>query len=325
MSHADKGRLIHLTKKRRIEKEDIENQLQRIEEDKARAGIQKKFAAINETPEEAIRAQTYGLVTLDELKSIQKNALSNQDLQVARGDSGPTARTAQDLEEAREKEEHVKRNTQKRVLSFAFDEAEDDDDVVPVIRKKRVGMNPDVDTSFLPDRDRELVIQRRKEELAAEWRKKQEAEKNEEMKVDYAYWDGSSHRKAMKVKKGQTIGQSIGKAIDALKREFAELRSVSSEQVMFVKEDLIIPHHYTFQDFIVSKAMGKTGPLFVFDAAADVRIRQDAALDCGESHPVKIVLRSWYTKNKHIYPASRWEPFVPSKKYARNLDDLSDL
>lgn len=111
----------------------------------------------------------------------------------------------------------------------------------------------------------------------------------------------------------------------ALKKEFTELKSCTAENLMFVKEDLIIPHFYTFQDFIVTKAMGKTGPLFVFDSASDVRIRQDAALDYGESHPAKIVLRSWYEKNKHIYPASRWEPFVPSKKYGRNFDDLSDL
>lgn len=36
--------------------------------------------------------------------------------------------------------------------------------------------------------------------------------------------------------------------------------------------------------------MGKTGPLYEFDAAGDVRIRQDAALDCGEAHPAKVVL-----------------------------------
>lgn len=180
----------------------------------------------------------------------------------------------------------------------------------------------------------------KKEELATEWRVKQETEKNEEITVAYAYWDGSSHRKNMRVKKGSTISQCLGRAIEvtkltdvliisvglqALKKEFSELKSCTPENLMFVKEDLIIPHFYTFQDFIVTKAMGKTGPLFVFDAASDVRIRQDAALDYGESHPAKIVLRSWYEKNKHIYPASRWEPFVPSKKYGRDFDDLSDL
>lgn len=28
-----------------------------------------------------------------------------------------------------------------------------------------------------------------------------------------------------------------------------------------------------------------------------------------------MVLRSWYEKNKHIFPASRWEPYDPEKKW----------
>ncbi|CAI2354243.1 unnamed protein product [Caenorhabditis sp. 36 PRJEB53466] len=325
MSRADEGRLIHLAKKREREKEDIEKQLRKLEEDKAKCkvGITNKFTANYETVEETLKAKTYGLVSLDDMKNLQKDAISNRDLQVARGDTGNTEKS-KDSQEARQKEEHVQKHTQKRVLSFAFDE-EDEEDGAPVIQKKRVGMDPTVDTSFLPDKDREEMIRRKKEELAAEWREKQETEKNEEITVACAYWDGSSHRKNIKVKKGNTISQCLSRAIEALKKEFTELKSCTPENLMFVKEDLIIPHFYTFQDFIVTKAMGKTGPLFVFDAASDVRIRQDAALDYGESHPAKIVLRTWYEKNKHIYPASRWEPFVPSKKYGRNFDDLSDL
>lgn len=327
MSRADEGRLIHLAKKREREKEDIEKQMRKLEEDKEKCkqGITSKFTGKYESMEEAVKSKTYGLVSLDDMKNIQKNEISNRDLQVARG-STSSAISTKDTEESREKEKHVQKHTQKRVLSFAFeDEEEEDDDVAPIIPKKRVGMDPTVDTSFLPDKEREEFLRMKKEELAAEWRVKQNVEKNEEITVAYAYWDGSSHRKNMKIKKGNTISQCMARAIEALKKEFTELKSCTPENLMFVKEDLIIPHFYTFQDFIVTKAMGKTGPLFVFDSASDVRIRQDAALDYGESHPAKIVLRSWYEKNKHIYPASRWEPFVPSKKYGRNFDDLTDI
>ena len=31
----------------------------------------------------------------------------------------------------------------------------------------------------------------------------------------------------------------------------------------------------------------------------------------------KVVLRNWYERNKHIFPASRWEPFDPTKKYEK--------
>ncbi len=71
--------------------------------------------------------------------------------------------------------------------------------------------------------------------------------------------------------------------------------------------------------------MGKTGPLFEFDAAGELRVRQDAVLDTAESHPAKVVLRSWFERNKHIYPSSRWEPFMPNKKYDRTFEDLTTL
>ena len=72
-------------------------------------------------------------------------------------------------------------------------------------------------------------------------------------------------------------------------------------------EDLIIPGHYTFYDFIVNKARGKSGPLFNFDVHDDVRLLADASVEKDESHAGKVVERSWYQRNKHIFPASRWE------------------
>lgn len=45
---------------------------------------------------------------------------------------------------------------QKRVLSFNPDEDEEEDGEPIIIPKKRLGMDPSVDTSFLPDREREL-------------------------------------------------------------------------------------------------------------------------------------------------------------------------
>ncbi|MEQ2274403.1 Protein fam50a, partial [Xenotaenia resolanae] len=69
---------------------------------------------------------------------------------------------------------------------------------VPV-KKKKLGKNPDVDTSFLPDRDREEEENRLREELRQEWELKQEKIKNEEIEITFSYWDGSGHRKTVKV------------------------------------------------------------------------------------------------------------------------------
>ncbi|PIO68168.1 XAP5 protein [Teladorsagia circumcincta] len=316
MSRADAGRLIHLSKKRERAKEDMEQQLKRMEEESSKraAGISSKFTANYDAVEEHLKTKTVGLVTLDEMREKQKDVINDREETVVRGESSKS---------------HKADGSGLNVTA--------DGKVA-----QRLGMDPTIDTSFLPDKDREAEIERKKIELAAIWKAQQEREKNEEITVAFAYWDGSSHRKNLKVKKGHTISQFLTWAIEVvdfgfvitkqfcsssqvLKKEFTELKTSVAENLMFVKEDLIIPHFYTFQDFIVTKAMGKTGPLYEFDAAGDVRIRQDAALDCGEAHPAKVVLRSWYEKNKHIYPASRWEPFVPNKKYGRTIDDLSTI
>jgi protein FAM50 len=60
--------------------------------------------------------------------------------------------------------------------------------------------NPGVDTSFLPDRDREEDERRIREELRKEWLKNQEIMKKEEIEITYSYWDGSGHRKSVKVR-----------------------------------------------------------------------------------------------------------------------------
>ena len=52
---------------------------------------------------------------------------------------------------------------------------------------------------------------------------------------------------------GNSIYQFLTRCLELLRKEFTELRAVSGDQLMYVKEDLIIPHHYTFYDFIVTK------------------------------------------------------------------------
>ncbi|XP_066840757.1 protein FAM50A isoform X1 [Anser cygnoides] len=182
-------------------------------------------------------------------------------------------------------------------------------------RKRKLGKNPDVDTSFLPDREREEEENRLREELRQEWEAKQEKIKNEEIEITFSYWDGSGHRRTVKMKKGNTMQQFLQKALEILRKDFSELRSAGVEQLMYIKEDLIIPHHHSFYDFIVTKARGKSGPLFNFDVHDDVRLLSDATVEKDESHAGKVVLRSWYEKNKHIFPASRWEPYDPEKKW----------
>ncbi len=86
---------------------------------------------------------------------------------------------------------------------------------------------------------------RLREELRQEWSVRQEEIKNEEINIAFSYWDGSGHRRDTRMKKGHTVGQFLQKAMDILRRDFNELKVTSADSLMFVKEDLIIPHFYT--------------------------------------------------------------------------------
>jgi len=102
----------------------------------------------------------------------------------------------------------------------------------------------------------------------------------------------------------------------SLAKEFREVANVGSDALLYIKEDLIIPQDITFYDLILMKARGKSGPLFNFDVHDDIRVGAvDSRIEKDESHPGKIVERRWYERNKHVFPASRWETWDPAKEY----------
>jgi protein FAM50 len=46
--------------------------------------------------------------------------------------------------------------------------------------------------------------------------------------------------------------------MEMMRKEFSELKTVTADQLMYVKEDLILPQHYTFYDFIVTKVQRRS-------------------------------------------------------------------
>jgi hypothetical protein len=180
---------------------------------------------------------------------------------------------------------------------------------------KRLGKDPSVRTDFLPDAQRTEREEKERSRLKAEWLLLQEKKKNEEIEIVYSYWDGSGHRRSVIIKKGLSIGRFLDAVRDQLKESFPELRGISSDSLLYVKEDVIIPHTISFYDLIEAKARGKSGPLFQFDVHDDIRLVSDVRVEKDESHPGKVVERRWYEKNKHVFPASRWEQYEPGKVY----------
>jgi len=82
----------------------------------------------------------------------------------------------------------------------------------PAKKLKASNKDPTADTSFLPDRTRELEEAELRARLESEWKAKQEQTKQENIQIVYSYWDGSGHRNKVVINKGATIGQFLEKA-----------------------------------------------------------------------------------------------------------------
>ncbi|KAJ8925673.1 hypothetical protein NQ315_009519 [Exocentrus adspersus] len=332
---SEAGRAMQLMKKREKEMQDLELRKKRIEEDLRINNIENKFATHYDAVEQQLKSSTIGLVTLDEMKAKQENIVKEREKKLAQKQAEKEREKQRQLE-AKQAEKN-KQKKQIQALSFNLEEDEDEDedpekaedseshnivqgwkresDEIAKLNLKKIKKDPNVDTSFLPDREREEEENRLREELRQQWAEQQQKLKEEEIDITFSYWDGSGHRRTVRVKKGNSIYQFLQKVLELLRKEFSELKTVMADQLMYVKEDLILPHHYTFYDFIVTKARGKSGPLFQFDVHDDIRLVSDASIEKEESHAGKVLLRSWYERNKHIFPASRWEPYDPTKTY----------
>lgn len=319
MSAQEAMKLAKLEKKRKQMIEAFEAQKEDLTANRNRTGSDRFTSKIDDVQDE-LKKSTYGLVQLSDFKETREK-IEEQARKEAAG--------AVQIKEEKRKVKKKKKDKGKVKLSFAGDDGdldEEDGSFVPSSKKKdskdgtpdesedaraakraKLGKNPTVDTHFLPDREREEAERRERDELRKKWLKMQEDMKQEPVEITYSYWDGSGHRKEVTCKKGDTIAQFLEKC----RQQFPELRAVSVDNLMYIKEDLIIPHHYTFYDFIVNKYRGKSGPMFNFDVHDDVRLTHDAAVEKDESHAGKVIERSWYNRNKHIFPASRWELFNP--------------
>jgi hypothetical protein len=62
------------------------------------------------------------------------------------------------------------------------------------------------------------------------------------LEITYSYWDGMGHRKVIQVRKGTTIGRFLELVKQQISSEFNDMKMISSENLLYIKEDLIIAH-----------------------------------------------------------------------------------
>ncbi|KAL6775844.1 XAP5 [Auxenochlorella protothecoides x Auxenochlorella symbiontica] len=331
----DKARITRQEKEREEAKQKFEEAKRKAEEG---AGLRKFGAGTTETLETAFKNETVGLFTRQEF--VEKRATIGDRLQEEKKRQRAAEEEAEWQEKERQKAVKAKKE-QKHKLSFAEDEEEpegsdggrdgvsghapstsaaNDSNGTPGVaaapaqgptrrRFATLGKDPTVRSDFLPDKDRDREEQELREQLKQEWEEKQEAIRAEPLDITYSYYNGTGHRRSVTVKKGSTIGQFLKAVHEQLAQEFREMRTTSVSNLMYVKEDIILPHTTSFYDLILNKVRGKSGPLFQFDLVEHAVAAFDPRVKSQDSHAGKVVDRHWYTKNKHIFPASRWEVF----------------
>lgn len=324
----DAVRIRRLEKQREVERRKIQELKNKSASSKGQTGLLQFGSGTSEILDTAFKKETVGLVTREEYVEKRVN-IRNKIEEEEKEKLQKLQQEEEELQLQKRKKRKIKGNSR---LSFSDDiengsEEEDGENVwvSPMLSAEgkeskkfgKFGKDPTVETSFLPDSEREAEEQAERERLRKLWLREQEQIRNEPLEITYSYWDGAGHRRVIQVRKGDSIGEFLRAVQQQLAPEFREIRTTSVENLLYVKEDLIIPHQHSFYELIINKARGKSGPLFHFDVHEDVRTIADATIEKDESHAGKVVERHWYEKNKHIFPASRWEIYDPTKKWER--------
>ncbi|KAI4376096.1 hypothetical protein MLD38_013890 [Melastoma candidum] len=314
----DAVRIRRLEKQREAERRKIHELKTKSASANGQPGLLQFGSSTSEILETAFKKETIGLVTREQYVEKRVN-IRNKIEEEEKEKLQKLQQEEEELQAQKRKKRKIKGNSR---LSFAddFEIGSDDEDAAPEFNnfgRGKLGKDPTVETSFLPDSEREAEEQAERERLRKVWQREQEQIRNEPLEITYSYWDGTGHRRVIQVRKGDSIGEFLRAVQQQLAPEFREIRTTSVENLLYVKEDLIIPHQHSFYELIVNKARGKSGPLFHFDVHEDVRTIADATIEKDESHAGKVVERHWYEKNKHIFPASRWEIYDPTKKWER--------
>ncbi|ESQ46006.1 hypothetical protein EUTSA_v10000232mg [Eutrema salsugineum] len=318
----DAVRIRRLQKQREAERRKIQELKSKTASGQEQSGLLQFGTSSCEILDTAFKKETVGLVTREEYVEKRVNIRNKFEEE--------EKEKLQKLQQEEEELQQQKRSKKRKIkgasrLSFAEDleNGSDEDDGknkssgTMSLRFGKLGKDPSVETNFLPDSEREAEEQAERERLKKQWLREQEQIKNEPLQITYSYWDGTGHRRVIQVRKGDAIGNFLRAVQQQLAPDFREIRTTSVENLLYVKEDLIIPHQHSFYELIINKARGKSGPLFHFDVHEDVRTIADATIEKDESHAGKVVERHWYEKNKHIFPASRWEIYDPTKKWER--------
>ncbi|OOF99240.1 hypothetical protein ASPCADRAFT_403483 [Aspergillus carbonarius ITEM 5010] len=176
----------------------------------------------------------------------------------------------------------------------------------------------------------------------------QEAVKNTEILMPFIFFDGTNiPAGTVRVKKGdpvwlfldrcRKVGAELGVggssgASKGRKDNRREWARVSVDDLMLVKGEIIVPHHYELYYFIANRIPSFSsagGLLFDYsDKPPSATSKDDPLarpnndqLEGADKDPslTKVVDRRWYERNKHIFPASLWREYEPGPEFEEKM------
>jgi protein FAM50 len=267
--------------------------------------MDEKFTAKQDHTDELINEETTGRQSLNDYRRKRARIESDMGLSLT------------EIEEKKKKKlKPVKTNKETKKLSFKFEDDDEEDDnesyeekkekIAPLIKtyKLKVGKDPSVDTSFLPDKERDEAIEKENEKLRLIWLDEQEKIKEELFTIDYCYYDGTSHKKSMTLKKGETIRTFL----DEARLNFPELKGVSLNDLMFLKDNYNVPDNFTFYELFEIRAKDPTYE--TFSRWTDVEQLRTFQLGGQSTQLARIVERNFYEKNAQSFPFTNWVLFT---------------
>eukprot|EP01091_Cochliopodium_minus_P010453 TRINITY_DN2767_c0_g1_i1.p1 TRINITY_DN2767_c0_g1~~TRINITY_DN2767_c0_g1_i1.p1 ORF type:complete len:308 (+),score=134.81 TRINITY_DN2767_c0_g1_i1:484-1407(+) len=297
---SDYNKILKIYHEREKQKKEIEKK-RKMENETTIVDINEKFTANVDTTLDDLKNETIGLYTRDEFR---KKRLKNE---IEKRQKEEKENVERERRLANRKEHKKNQDKVKNKLSFQVEEEEEEEEeihgeeILPSF-----GKDPTIDTHFLPDKIRDELVENDKQKQEEEWKIKQEEIKNEEFILKYSFFNGTKSKSECKIKKGWTIAHFLEKA----KRDIYEIKKLHINKLLFIKEEMIIPHHLTFYDLALNKTKGRNGVIIEFGPNSSEK-----------STMPMIVERTWYDNNKHIFPSNRWLLYDPSNSVVEKRDE----
>lgn len=197
-----------------------------------------------------------------------------------------------------------------------------------------------------------------REKLRKEFLAIQEAVKTTDIAIPFVFYDGTNTPGGtVTVKKGDHIwlflercrkvgaelgvsggASGTGNGLSSSKNDNRKAWArVGVDDLMCVRGNVIVPHHYEFYYFIANKIQDpsrSSGFLFDYVNTAEpknddvepvlLRRKGDETLEGADHDPAmtKVVDRRWYEKNRHIYPATLWKEYEVGKEFEEKMSKM---